>query len=547
MNSLSKRCRQVSGWAFPKVVSHALGVSCTWFSLSAAAAANDLSDHTTERFSGAANCAFCHDQWSGALIDSRGRDVSITSDWRGTMMAHSFKDPFWRATMEAEVRENPDHKAFIEDKCLTCHAPMARAEAREQGSEKLAYHEARKFPLAQEGVGCTLCHQIEPGNLGAPESFTGQFALGKERLIYGPYEDVVTMPMRRHVDYTPTFGKHTQDSALCGTCHTLFTPVLGADGKVAGQFPEQTPFLEWRHSGFAAEGTHCQDCHLPRLDEPIKISARPPWLDAREPFWRHQFAGGNVFMLRLLLANGRALEANAEPSHFEALIKESRAQLARAAELQATARRESGLVILETQVINRTGHKFPTGHPYRRAWLHVTLKDRRGRVLFESGGFDRQGHIRGLDAAYPPHYDVITRPEEVQVYQAIMGDLQGKPTWSLLRGAALLKDNRLPPRGFDPQAPDRELIAIRGEAAQDPNFHREQGGGDQVTYRISVPERTGPLTAEIELLYQPVPPEAVARLLSADSPEAKVFTRLYRRADKTPERVHGISVDLPAS
>ena len=34
---------------------------------------------------------------------------------------------------------------------------------------------------------------------------------------------------------------------------------------------------------------------------------------------------------------------------------------------------------------NLAGHKFPTGHPYRRAWLHVRVSDPAGRVLFESG------------------------------------------------------------------------------------------------------------------------------------------------------------------
>ena len=59
---------------------------------------------------------------------------------------------------------------------------------------------------------------------------------------------------------------------------------------------------------------------MPRLDEPIKISSRPPWLQPRQPFWRHQFAGGNAFMLTLLKKSAGQIAPNAEPEQFDRLI-----------------------------------------------------------------------------------------------------------------------------------------------------------------------------------------------------------------------------------
>ena len=47
----------------------------------------------------------------------------------------------------------------------------------------------------------------------------------------------------------------------------------------------------------------------------------------------------------------------------------------------------------------------------------------------------------------------------------------------------------------------------------------------------------GQCKAEVELLYQTVPPESVARLLTSKLPEAKRFTALYRQAAKAPELV----------
>lgn len=87
------------------------------------------------------------------------------------------------------------------------------------------------MPLAGDGVSCTVCHQILPRNLDAA-SFTGNFEIGRAREIFGPYDDVFTRPMQNDVNYTPKFGAHTQDSALCATCHTLFTPILDAKGRL---------------------------------------------------------------------------------------------------------------------------------------------------------------------------------------------------------------------------------------------------------------------------------------------------------------------------
>jgi len=516
-------------------------VLLAWLLVVATTAAAELADFATPLFSGAGNCAFCHNPWTPE--DTRS-GAPLAADWRATMMAHSFKDPLWRAVMEAEVQEHPALKSFIENKCQTCHAPLARTEAAANGTNQLALADARHSPLAGEGVGCTLCHQIQPKNLGTHTSFTGHYQIGTNRLIFGPYEDVLTMPMRRHVDYTPVHGAHVQDSALCATCHTLFTPIVDAAGKVAGEFPEQVPYLEWRNSDHARAGRHCQDCHMPRVDEAVKVSSRPPWLEPRAPFWKHQFVGGNAFMLGLLADNAKALDANADAHQFKPMIDQARAQLRRAAQLTVSGERQGGQLTLRVVVENLSGHKFPTGHPYRRAWLHVRVANAKGRILFESGAVDKSGALSGLRDGYAPHHEVITRAEEVQVYQSVMADDAGEVTWSLLRGAAYLKDNRLPPKGFKPDGPDAPLVAVRGGAEGDSNFNCQGSGRDTVTYRMPMPDAPAPLTVQVELLYQSVPPEAVARLLKSKAPEARTFTRLYALQPKLPELVHRAELQL---
>jgi hypothetical protein len=241
-------------------------------------------------------------------------------------------------------------------------------------------------------------------------------------------------------------------------------------------------------------------------------------------------------MLTLMAQNSDALAANADAEQFKAMIEKSREQLRRAAKLRLTGERERAALVLRVEVENLTGHKFPTGHPYRRAWLHVRVADRYGRVLFESGTVDAQGRIVGLKGGYEPHRDVITSGSQAQIYQAIMGDAAGLPTWSLLRAATNLKDNRLPPKGFEAEGADAAQIAPRG-VGKDANFHTQASGRDEVTYRIALGGKSVPLEVQVELLYQSVPPEAVARLLKSTEPAAQAFARLYATMNKQPERV----------
>jgi hypothetical protein len=170
--------------------------------------------------------------------------------------------------------------------------------------------------------------------------------------------------------------------------------------------------------------------------------------------------------------------------------------------------------------------------------------DGRKRTVFESGAVDKSGAIHGVSDGHAPHRDLITRPEEVQIYQAVMADAKGQPTWSLLRGATYFKDNRLPPRGFKPVGTNAASVAVCGGAEADVNFNAQASGRDEVIYRIPLPESKGNLSVEVELLYQSVPPEAVARLLNAKEPAAETFAKLYRRQSRQPELVQRQRLEL---
>jgi hypothetical protein len=179
-------------------------------------------------------------------------------------------------------------------------------------------------------------------------------------------------------------------------------------------------------------------------------------------------------------------------------------------------------------VQNLTGHKLPTAYPSRRAWLHVTVTDASGRRVFESGAVDPNGLVHGNDAdadpsRFEPHYTEIREPDQVQIYESIMGDRQGAPTTGLLTGVRYLKDNRLLPRGFDKSTADSQ-IAVVGPASADADFG---AGADRVRYSIDVAGSQGPFRVDAELRFQSIGYRWAQNLKTYDAPEPKRFVGYY--------------------
>jgi hypothetical protein len=192
------------------------------------------------------------------------------------------------------------------------------------------------------------------------------------------------------------------------------------------------------------------------------------------------------------------------------------------------AGRDGSHVAFEVAVSSRTGHKLPTAYPSRRAWLHVTVRDGAGAVVFESGALRPDGSIAGNDndadpARFEPHHEVIERADDVQIYEAVMADAGGAVTTGLLSAVRYVKDNRILPEGFD-KATARAEVAVRGGAAGDPDF---VGGGDAVRYRVPVGGAAGPFEIDVELLYQPIGYRWAKNLAEYDTIESRRFLRLY--------------------
>jgi len=245
---------------------------------------------------------------------------------------------------------------------------------------------------------------------------------------------------------------------------------------------------------------------------------------------QHVFVGGNFFMLQLLNKYGDELGVAALPQELTSAAQGTLDFLhTQAAQVELRdIQVEAGRLQVEVFVQNLTGHKLPTAYPSRRAWLHFVVKDRDGRVVFESGALNPDGSIQGNDndadkTRYEPHYREITRPEQVQIFEDILGDEKEQVTTGLLAGVRYIKDNRLLPSGFDKLTAVKE-IAVIGDAADDPNF---TAGSDRVRYSVPLGSAPGPFHVEAELWYQPIGYRWAHNLDAYDAPEPRRFVGYY--------------------
>jgi nitrate/TMAO reductase-like tetraheme cytochrome c subunit len=388
-------------------------------------------------------------------------------EWRASMMGLSGRDPVFYSQLETEINLHPELKEQTVNTCLSCHGVMGKRQIDldKKGPFKLEYLDL-KYPepyseygaLARDGVSCAVCHHISAEDLGKPSTFTGKFKLGRADEIFGPFEDVVTTPMKNGLGLTPLKTKENQirSSALCGSCHTVVLPVLNVGQKYPpGVFDnppetehEQNTYLEWLNSVYQderqpvdqAKKQSCQDCHMPdrypaktgnRLtfkiasieedtfptadfrapDEDIHLKVRGN--EAADPYGRHTLVGLNLFVMEIFnqfyanLLGGGNNNWSTDPMNFWGnpvpgliLAKKSGLDQARnetaKLEIASLQRTPRGLTA-SVKVSNIAGHKFPSGVSFRRAFIEFRVTDSGGRTLWVSGATNDKGVILGPD------------------------------------------------------------------------------------------------------------------------------------------------------
>lgn len=355
---------------------------------------------------------------------------------------------------------------------------------------------------------------------------------------------------------------------------------------------EQATYPEWVFSDFRDGGAtpqSCQNCHMattyPGLPETLasKIASiqeasnmpqaenRQPEseidLEVRSPFARHTLVGLNVFfnlfaqqfpdVLGIRVQDPMLGGKGVAPlkTTYNSMIQQADAATAKVS--VTDLRLDDRELVADVQVENLAGHKFPSGVGFRRAFLTFEVLDESGAPIWVSGRAAPTGEL--VDASgrplageffwksgckpmtaqeqkgfFQPHYEVITRQDQVQIYQELVKDPRGKFTTSFLSLADEVKDNRLLPRGWDPslelalqeglgspKLPAEDLVERvlpdlpdgRGGHVKDPWYEPKSkgglgGGGDALSYAVPLADLGGaqPSGVRVTLYYQAIPP-----------------------------------------
>ena len=148
--------------------------------------------------------------------------------------------------------------------------------------------------------------------------------------------------------------------------------------------------------------------------------------------------------------------------------------------------------------------------------------------MFESGAIAHGGPIEGNDndvdaATFEPHYTEIRQPDQVQIYEPIMGDSAGRPTTGLLTAVAISRTTACCPAASTRRR-RTTWVKVTGGAVEDADF---TGGGDRVRYSVDVGGATGPFHVDVELQFQPIGYRWAHNLGSYDAIETRRFVDYY--------------------
>jgi mono/diheme cytochrome c family protein len=477
--------------------------------------------------------------------------------------------------------------------------------------------------LARDGVSCAVCHHIAedktpkgvaPLKYFLENSITGQFQTGKADEMAGPFEDklIVTDPMNNALGVKPKSDPFIKTSRMCGSCHTINLPVV--DQKPIGHNLEQLTYLEWLNSSYQNEFGHnpkaqtCQDCHMrnsyrnsagtmevPLIQQPIatvqddqypavehRAAADKVQVRFRDTgFVRHQLQGLNVPLLEMFLQFMKDDQAPADkslpynevlgvrqtdymlgvnadlPNAIDAFVEQAQNSTADLAITPISVDKDK--LVASVTVTNKTGHRFPSGVGFRRAFIEFQVVDKgSGKTVWASGRTNELGIIvdennKPLPSeffepasqpepgqprqSYQPHYydqggHTITRQDQVQIFEELMLDAEGNFTTSFIRRDTPIKDNRLLPLGWSEQGPDPSLSGYFLEATHpiatgDDTHYKNGSGTSVVTYEVPL-NGVDPsaLTLTATIYYQSIPPYYL-KMRFEQAPDYPATQRLY--------------------
>jgi len=512
------------------------------------------------------DCDICH-------------SAPIYDRWRGSMMSQAGRDPLLWAALATANADAPG----AGDYCLRCHTSRGWLEGRSHPPDGSALSSAD----LDNGVACHLCHRlVDPVPSTGDEAVAIDLAIrealiapvpidyaGSATLIADPDDNrrgpfAFDPPLAYHSAYRTDFLGQDSEAVtrarLCGTCHNVDNPVLSWD-EGQGQFlpngndaaapalggnqlfPIETTFDEWLFSDYAQGGIYapqfagakpdgiveaCQDCHLPRsTGAAVDAAFGPVPRDCQTTgcLPEHTMVGGNTWIPQLLQDPRWRLAAEGDTAYLDLAHDAAGQMVRRAAKLDVTLATEGTARVATVRVTNQTGHKLPTGYPEgRQMWLNLRAYNAAGGLIYESGAYD-------MGTAQ------LLRDADIKVYEAKQGitpelaailNKPAGPSFHFVLNNTVLKDNRIPPRGYQQTAYDRPGLRPVGATYADGQYW------DDTTYAL-------PAEAErvlATLYYQTASQEYISFLAANGGVDGQSLAQLWQGL-KSPPQVMTVAWD----
>ena len=326
----------------------------------------------------------------------------IYAEWAGSMHAQSsaLKDPIHGAFYRKVAGDPTQEGVRIKGKppiCLNCHAPNAAKAGKTKLDAKPAYN---------EGVNCIFCHSITgfkgtEGDNGKLRLGIAAYEVSDTHLVAPSGRTYSTTPAPPNpIPTTPPFHPFPMkgDNAplhktndLCMGCHDRRNNFHGVPLCATGtEIADSKSFIA------------CQSCHMPTVNGHAS----------------HSMSGG----------------------HDGAMVR-------RAVTLVLETQQQGDRIRATVTMKNRLPHKFPTGAPFRNAYLRLTAYDAAGKELWKN---------------YSKH-PMTDDKQAMLVY--VLGDGEGNPAMPP-KAKEVLSDSRLQPdeeRVLNYQLPAKDVKLVRAE------------------------------------------------------------------------------------
>ena len=379
---------------------------------------DDVEKYHVLDWTNSAKCKSCHgeifDQWA----DSNHKNLVGTN-------------PYYMVLEDVAAQvEGEDFRKW----CMGCHNPSAITtglldkttvtmghQLFESGAKTLV-KELKEFgnEKLEEGVSCVACHRITKiEDAGGNAAYTLNLTQREKYIFEDTKSGVGQWLSEKFINSNPKAHINSymkpiyKDGVYCASCHDEFTP--GKGSKIV------STYKEWQKSSFnnptdPTKNKTCIDCHMTYLENDQLSPLRGRSTDGgkiKKDVKVHYFAGANHFL--------SGLKSKKHEDQTLQLLRTS-------AKLDVNIKKD-GTVDVGVKNVG-AGHHLPTGvADFRELWLDITVKDRNGAIVFESGKLKEDGNL-GKDA----------RP-----FMKIFGDINGKPAGLLFwKYKKLLSDTRIP-------------------------------------------------------------------------------------------------------